>query len=392
MLNLMRVCLLALLLQSFTYFADSHLCMWQPQQRMPADISGPGMNVCYQKEGPCGEHTPNTPGNVSTTLIAGQEFAILLQQNLNHFYRDAPGKIVADFAAIGSPSESDFTVIGSSINDYPAMNMITQTNFTIKVKIPEAPCNQCVLRVRYMSQNPTENDRGTTFYQCADVNIVKSTTETTTSTASNVAVVTKTEASDSAASHDCCAAKQFTMSGYETSNWRNPTHKKYYFDGVNKLFRIDEISGNGVTPKDGSFQMYNNFTSGIEYYYNTVTGTCELYGLNIWMDWCYGSINSQVLSSSITIGNQIADVWKLNSDNNIFTWTNTRDTCVPVGNSRLDTGENTLFYNYIPSTSPSAKVSEDHTLPAACVKKHQSMLAANENALRNLPASPRAKM
>jgi len=367
--------------------------MWQPPQRMQSDISGPGRDPCYQKEGPCGELTPNKPGASITKLVAGQDFAILLQQNLNHFYRENPGKIVADFASVGSPTEDDFSkVLGTPIDDYPAMNMITQTNFTIKVKIPDVTCEHCVLRVRYVSQNPTENDRGTTFYQCADVSITKNEESTASPRQSVVGQGAATTRVSDESEHDCCAATRFTMSGYETSNWRPPTQKKYYFDGLNKLFRIDEISGSGsgVTSKDGSFQMYNNFTSGIEYYYNTVTNQCDLFGLNLWMPWCYGKINSQVLSTSVKIGSELANVWTLNSPNNIFTWTATRDTCVPIGNSRLDTGETTFFYDYAANETTKEKASDAHALPAACIKKQNTMIAANRDALKFLPSSPRS--
>ncbi|RYH00356.1 hypothetical protein EON65_49520, partial [archaeon] len=45
---------------------------------------------------------------------------------------------------------------------YLQMNEVTQTNFTLTVTIPSTPSEHAVLRLRYVSQNPTENDRGTT--------------------------------------------------------------------------------------------------------------------------------------------------------------------------------------------------------------------------------------
>lgn len=119
------------------------------------------------------------------------------------------------------------------------MNEITQTNFSIKVAVPNVDCDNCVVRLRYLSQNPTENDRGTTFYQCADVKVVKSDKAKSPTSAIVAAAESKNR------TVDCCAPEQFTLSGYETGSWRNPTAKKYYFDAVNKLFRIDTNSGTG---------------------------------------------------------------------------------------------------------------------------------------------------
>ena len=45
----------------------------------------------------------------------------------------------------------------------------------MRIVVPNVVADNAVVRVRYVSQNPTENDRGTTFYQCADVKIVKAT-------------------------------------------------------------------------------------------------------------------------------------------------------------------------------------------------------------------------
>jgi hypothetical protein len=121
------------------------------------------------------------------------------------------------------------------------MNEITQTNFTISVVVPDQPLDHGVLRLRYVSQNPTENDRGMTFYQCADVRI------TAASASAPKAAKPAVKAGPNAGS-DCCAPGEFILHGYETGSWRNPTDKKYYFDTANKLFRVDTNSGSGESP------------------------------------------------------------------------------------------------------------------------------------------------
>jgi len=123
----------------------------------------------------------------------------------------------------------------------------------------------------------------------------------------------------------------------------------------------------GTTPKDGHFQMISNFTSGIEYYYNVATGTCDLYGLNYWSDWCYGSYNAQTYQKSIHVGSEVADVW--GKESTPFTWTNVKNTCAPVSQTRTDTGESTFYFNYkVGAPDASAFV-----LPAACVSKHAEL-------------------
>jgi len=340
---------------------SAHICMWSPPQRSGAQIQTPGESACYLKVGPCGNVASSTPG---ATLQGGKNFNILFQQNLNHYYIQNPGKLVADFANAADPTEADFTELGS-IHDYNAMNEITQTNFTLSVPIPNVDCEHCVLRMRYISNNPTENDRGMIFYQCADVKVEKSVADE----AKVVLPVVETKSSVNEVKHDCCAAKQFTMQAYETSSWRNPTQKLYYFDAARQLFRIDTISGNGNTTRDGSFRMFNNFTSGIEYYHNVATDSCDLYGLNYWSDWCYGAANNQVYYSSITVGNDLADIWRQEGENDVFSWTNTRDSCVPVAQSRQDTGETTFYYNFKEEV-PLASVFE---LPAACVRAEANL-------------------
>ena len=110
----------------------------------------------------------------------------------------------------------------------------------MRVQIPNIDSEHSVVRLRYVSQNPTENDRGMTFYQCADVKITKS--------AEGIADAVKpvVPAAPTRGGGDCCAAKQFTMEGYETNSWRNPTAKKYYFDAAQNLFRVDTNSGTGT--------------------------------------------------------------------------------------------------------------------------------------------------
>jgi hypothetical protein len=131
------------------------------------------------------------------------------------------------------------------------------------------------------------------------------------------------------------------------------------------------VSPPGVTPKDGYFQMFSNFTSGIEYYFNVHANTCDLYGLNYWSDWCYGAKNQQTYLTSVTIGSEVADVW--GEEGNPFTWTNARGSCTPVSSVRADTGEGTFYYDMrVGAPDPS-----NFVLPAACVTRAAELAQTN---------------
>lgn len=58
------------------------------------------------------------------------------------------------------------------IDDFPAFEMVVQTNFTLRVRLPNTPTSHGVLRYRYQSNNPMENDHGTLFYNCADIELI----------------------------------------------------------------------------------------------------------------------------------------------------------------------------------------------------------------------------
>ena len=57
-----------------------------------------------------------------------------------------------------------------------------------------------------------------------------------------------------------------------------------YYDALNQLMRVDLQTGDnhGNSTFDGTFQMFMNFTSGAEYYYNVNANTCGAYGLDYW--------------------------------------------------------------------------------------------------------------
>lgn len=338
---------------------SAHICMWSPMQRGAFAINAPGSDPCYQKPGPCGG-VPYNPNGVRTTLTAGSQYTVHFQQNLNHYYVQNPGYLEVSFAQGTNPTEQQFQALGQTISDWNAMDMITQTNFSITVTIPSAPCTQCVLRTRYLSNNPLENDRGEVFHQCADVAVVAATPEQlkeqeqereqaeerASVLRSMVLPHAERVGKEGDAPAGCCVnTQQFVMNWSETGSYRAATRGTTYYDAINKQMRVDTNSGNGRTIYDGQFVRYTNFTAGIEFYLNVVTGACEPLGPDYWNNWCYGPNNNQseTYYETVTLGTSTVNVWQ----NGEFFFAGTADaSCTPVLLTRPDTGMMTLYYDY----------------------------------------------
>ena len=239
--------------------------------------------------------------------------------------------------------------------------------------------------MRYVPHNPLEPDN---FYQCSDVSVTAAKSGVNKSGSaqamslrgSSSSGTGSLEKSSVTGGTDCCAPAQFSMQAYETASWRAPTQLTYYFDTSSQLQRIDTNSGSGTTIYDGHFQMYSNYSSGAEAYYNVVTGECVVYGLDYWNDWCFGAVNDEQYVTSVMVGNEVADVWQV--PGNVFSWTNTRKNCLPVSLNRYDTGETTFYYNFKEGT-PAADVFKP---PAACVTElARAALLLDTSALPSAP-------
>jgi hypothetical protein len=265
-----------------------HLCLWAPMQRGEFDISVPGAHPCYRKIGPCG-NINSSSSSPRTSLVAGSKYKVEFQQNLNHYYTVEPGALDISFAVGLNPSEKDFRVL-HSFSDYNAMNQITQTNFSVEINLPNEPCDECVVRVRYLSNNPEEADHGTVFHQCSDVKLTKS--------LGNILKQEKIELVEKRNEdpHDCCAPESYVNGFFHiipAIDYRS--EGMIFYDQKAKQMRVtvNVNGGRGNTTYDGIFDMWMNFTSGYQYYYNRNSGACDLYGLDYWNDWCFGNKYNQ---------------------------------------------------------------------------------------------------
>ncbi|CAF0732325.1 unnamed protein product [Adineta steineri] len=267
-----------------------HICLWAPMQRSTFDISTPGAHPCYRKIGPCG-NINSTSSSPRTSLVVGSKYKVEFQQNLNHYYTVKPGALDISFANGLNPSENDFRVL-HSFSDYNAMNQITQTNFSIDINLPSEACDECVLRVRYLSNNPEEDDHGTVFHQCSDIKL----TQSSLNMIKSEEVVENIKQEHNEDPHDCCAPDSYTNGFFHVIpaiDYRS--EGMIFYDKTAQQMRVmvSVNGGRGNSTYDGVFDMWMNFTSGYQYYYNRNNGTCDLYGLDYWNDWCFGNKYNQ---------------------------------------------------------------------------------------------------
>ena len=325
-------------LSSWTSSIYGHLCVWAPMQRGDFDISNPGSHVCYRKPPPCG-NVNATSASPRTKLVAGSQYTVKFQQNLNHYYTDKPGSLDISFATGLNPNDADFRVL-YSFSDYNSMNQITQTNFSITINLPSEPCDQCVLRVRYLTNNPDEDDHGTVFHQCSDVQLTRSSMPIDERTPVVEPVKPLNHAQDDP--HDCCAPESYIAPFFHTiPEVEFFAEGLVFYDQKSRQMRVtvQNNGGRGKTTYDGIFDMWMNFTSGYQYYYNRNTGACDLYGLDYWNDWCFGNkynqsedfVASEVPCSGSPVSGNKCNQWR----NGEFLFeTYTTGSCYPAAISR----------------------------------------------------------
>ena len=314
---------------------SGHLCLWQPMQRGNFSLDPPGSHDCYRKMSPCGGFNSSTSKH-RTILEAGTNYTILFQQHINHYYPANPGQLDISFAVGLDPREENFRSL-ISFDDYNPMNHNTQTNFSIPIQLPNEPCDYCVLRVRYLTNNPDEEDRGTTFHQCSDIQLKKGSQHVTQSNFNRIQPVKHQNDS-----HDCCAPRSFqTRFIHRIPAIDYVSSGIIYYDQPSKQMRISLFS------MDIQYDMWMNFTSGKQYYYNANETTCHLFGLNSWNDWCYGNTFNQsedFANANISCSSDVSQTcnqWQ----NGDFLFQSTTNGCYPAALNRASNDEQMLYFN-----------------------------------------------
>ena len=256
--------------------AVAHMCVMEPRQRGTMDISSWANPSCFRRV-PCDGDAPAGP---VTTVPAGPGFAVRLQQNANHFSLLAVGFIDVAISAQPSRDPDAWTTL-ATVQDYPAHDQVTQTNFTIVVSIPDDIGDTAVMRFRYVSLNQDEidpaNNTQAIFWQCADIKISSSSaleTKKKTTTSKK-----RAHGSHRLKTQGCCAPSTFQMTGIEHDDSGATKNHAVYWDASRSLTRWDKYG----------IQLYNNYSNLHEYIYDPTTKKCELAGADGFYGWCFGT-------------------------------------------------------------------------------------------------------
>jgi len=325
---------------------NAHICIMHPRQRgANFSIAVPGSHDCFRRTAECGGMPAEHP---RVTWRAGEFENVLFQQNLNHYWADAANKRegfldVAISYNFTNPGASDFTTLASTL-DYPAHEMVMQSNFSLFVRVPDATASHAVIRVRYVSLNPDEtfpNNTDSTFYNCADVEIIHriADDQKTVSTAPDSALalaaleklqrkfdhVTKPSArlarlakvagtAPVKRSTGCCVPPQATMSAMRTIIDERGTQQHIIddieYDATKQLQRYTQFTS-GKT----GFYAITDYKNGIEYVVDIASNKCELYGPDFFYPICYGD---QAAPGTQRVVQQIGNfVYFANND---YTW------------------------------------------------------------------------
>lgn len=144
------------ILSAYLYACTAHVCMLSPPQRTAlVDINKAGSGSCIQLDGPCGKTNPTMD---KLHLMAGQNYTVVFQKNLDHFNAAMPG-----YWSVSIGMES-----GSMKELYrtPDTNTPSLTLFSATITIPNMTGMGMVIQTQYVTKNPQAPP---VFYQCADV-------------------------------------------------------------------------------------------------------------------------------------------------------------------------------------------------------------------------------
>ncbi|KAI8495529.1 hypothetical protein Bbelb_265010 [Branchiostoma belcheri] len=141
----------------------AHMCMISPPQRgSMVGINKPGADDCALVTGPCGGRMPMPHTGIA--LMAGENFTVTLQKNLDHYTASSPGMFTIN---LREGEQGEFKQLGM-IKDMgePSLSLYS-TNITI----PMHPMGHgmATLQAVYVTKNP---QAPAMFYECADIHIM----------------------------------------------------------------------------------------------------------------------------------------------------------------------------------------------------------------------------
>jgi len=272
-----------ILFLSLMFISNAHICSIYPHQRGDLNISIPGHDSCYRRSGYCGGIEFK---GKKTAFLAGSQATFLIQQNLNHWNATNPGYIDVSISYKLLPTPQDWTVL-ATIDDYPAFDQVTQTNFSIVIRIPNKAASHAIIRFRYQSNNLDEVDKNTTiFFNCADIQIISN-------SRSHEEEINDSENSDNQLlpnlkKFSCNTPLRWSITAVELNQQLGYIEHKIYYDVVNNRTRWERTGYLESSSQKSTLILINNYNTLIEYVIDPNMKTCSLYGSDMFYGWNYG--------------------------------------------------------------------------------------------------------
>lgn len=237
-----------------------------------------------------------------------------------------------------------------TIDDFPANDMVTQTNFSVVVLLPAQESPHAVLRLRYVSFNPLEvypsNNTDAIFYNCADIQIVSQQGNHTAAPAANAPTATAqspkahatanaTRAAQSspqvaALSNPACTSPPRWVATAETNSSVGKVSHQIYYDATRQLVRW-ERTGNLWNSTENSIVLITNYSDlsagPPEYVIYPLEKKCLTYGADAFYPWQYGAQSGMQWYRNYTQGPNTFIVWT--NPTNSFFW-EADSNCLPV--------------------------------------------------------------
>ncbi|XP_066300344.1 uncharacterized protein [Branchiostoma lanceolatum] len=136
----------------------AHMCLISPPQRgSMTGINKPACPDCGLVTGPCGLRPE--PNKTTLALLAGSQYTVTIQKNLDHYDSASPGEFTISFRA---GMTGDFTLL----QKIPDIGEPSLTLYSVNITIPKpVGSNKGTLQAVYVTRNPQAPPM---FYQCTD--------------------------------------------------------------------------------------------------------------------------------------------------------------------------------------------------------------------------------
>jgi len=180
----------------------------------------------------------------------------------------------------------------AAIDDFPAFDQVSQTNFSISVTFPHKTSSHALIRFRYQSNNLDEVDQGTTiFYNCADIAILAASVGSEpllpkyVISSSGEDSLLKSKKTKSQTSLLCATPALWTVTATQVFNTpqEDVIHHIYYDYSNNRTAWFKKTSSSELI-------LINDYNTLVEYVIDPHAHTCQHYGADKFYSWTFGGL------------------------------------------------------------------------------------------------------